>query len=479
MSEGRLSALAKRGKLLSEQEATKERVRSKTYWSPNPGSALRRQLKEALDETAPKSSVWRRIYICAQEHLKPVFIFALLCNSEQNGTLKSQSNLGKQLTLEREAERWPDETLKILIKKLNKVTLHRKISDGIEKLERRARCVSAEGANDEQKEAREKTASLVQQGTEGPSMQTVPVLMLQNVSTMHIVRLELEPQWSKRANGLIKMKWDLPFGPNIINDFCKYWLVTVQYVANSVTGVHALCPGRSILKDNAYLNEVFTAAQSDESTMLAMTVVSAAYLKDYLLPGSGQRSAIAGVEKTALLQLKEVLRHDSPSPAWMLIIHHAIVFPEVYKRPWTDLLLPFRCSGQQSDVVIASHSIFLSMFLPVGSKYKFQGNDYSWLVDGDENTITKIHGIVGLSQRMLRFIDLITIEATKITTRPQAANNTQTHGLLEYESLLQDIETSPQWLDDHEDPEVARIARMTADAFRLATLIYALVRLYG
>lgn len=53
--------------------------------------------------------------------------------------------------------------------------------------------------------------------------QRVPATRVQMPSMMNLIPLELQPDWSIKANGLIKMKADIPFGPRMFDLVCTYF----------------------------------------------------------------------------------------------------------------------------------------------------------------------------------------------------------------------------------------------------------------
>jgi predicted ATPase len=104
------------------------------------------------------------------------------------------------------------------------------------------------------------------------------------------------------------------------------------------------------------------------------------------------------------------------------MIHHAIINPEMHKLHWTDYLYQLQDSGQQASLVIATHAIWLMAILPLTDKYRFQTYDYNWVGYGEENSLTKVHGIVGTSRKMVYFQYLIRVASKASTTRPVRFN---------------------------------------------------------
>jgi len=103
--------------------------------------------------------------------------------------------------------------------------------------------------------------------------------------------------------------------------------------------------------------------------------------------------------------------------------------------------------------------------LPLTNKYRFQTYDYNWVGCGEEYDLTKVNGILGTSRKMLYFQYLITVAA-------RFPNS------VDHENLLCQIAESEQWVDATEERMPTNIALKTAETYKLATRLYALVRLY-
>ena len=54
--------------------------------------------------------------------------------------------------------------------------------------------------------------------------------------------------------------------------------------------------------------------------------------------------------------------------------------------------------------------------LPLKEKYRFQTFDYDWIGRGEEDSLTKVNGILGMSRKMLYFQYVITT-AAKVCTQ--------------------------------------------------------------
>lgn len=157
----------------------------------------------------------------------------------------------------------------------------------------------------------------------------------------------------------------------------------------------------------------------------------------------------------------------------MLVIHHAIINPQLHRKHWTEYMYPLRHSpGQRTNVVIAAHAVWLMTFLPLDDKYDFQRCNYDWLAEGHDFELHSVNGILGLSRKMLHFQYIIRMKAKERYQQRQC--------LLSELDLLKEIEESPQLLDGREQkqPFVEAIATTTMRAYKIATRLYARVRLF-
>ena len=215
------------------------------------------------------------------------------------------------------------------------------------------------------------------------------------------------------TNGLIKIKSNITLGAtDLIRDFCEHFGICVQQRLNNFADVHCICAGRTLLKDNAYLNEVLPKAQFDAATKLAVIALTSSYYKEYLPEGSKLREKMTQLEMQSVARTTDLFQRDAPDAARMLMIHHAILNPNMHEKHWSDYLYQLQDSpGQQTNLVIARHSIWLMTILPLADKYRFQTYDYSWVGCGEENGLTKVNGILGTSRKMLYFQQLITVAA--------------------------------------------------------------------
>ncbi|KAL9125161.1 MAG: hypothetical protein Q9217_005593 [Psora testacea] len=216
--------------------------------------------------------------------------------------------------------------------------------------------------------------------------------------------LNPQPVLKLAQDGLIKIKSSfLSSSPGTLQDFY----------------VHSICAGRTLLKDNAYLQEVLPIANCDTATKSAMIALSSSYYKEYLPDESAQKKQVEELEVEAIAQTMIALKRNtieghtySGDAAKMLLIHHAILNQKAHSAHWTDYLYQLQdFPGQHSNLILATHSIWLMTILPLNKKYQFQTFNYDWVGCGEENSLTKVNGILGTSRKMLYFQYVITTAA--------------------------------------------------------------------
>jgi hypothetical protein len=216
-------------------------------------------------------------------------------------------------------------------------------------------------------------------------------------------------------NGLIKVKSNV--GLNV-REFCKHFSICIQLRINDFLDVRSLCAGRTLLKDNPYIYEVMPLVDSNKAMNLIAIALTCSYQKAYFLEGTVQKEKLKRLESISLVQAMALIQQNVPDAFMMLMIHHAIIFPEKHVKHWTEYLYQIRDFKPQASVVIAAHAIWLMAILPLTDRYKFQTYDYSGVGCGEEDCLTKVHGIVGTSRRMVYFQYLIRA-TSKVSTAKQ------------------------------------------------------------
>ncbi len=233
--------------------------------------------------------------------------------------------------------------------------------------------------------------------------------------------------------------------------------------------MHPICYGRTILSDNIY-RRVVQVAKVDQSTAHALFALSASYYKEYLPGGTPERREAEQFERNCMVRVFSLLPPPGPAKdaALMLLIHHAIINPGLHRLHWTQYLYQLdHHPGQQMNVVIAAHAVWLMAILPLNDTYEFQKFDYHWL-GHDCPDLSRLNSILGLSRKMLHFQYFITVAAKTQQVPPCQSD------------FLKEIDESPQVLheQDLQRPLVKTVATATMEAYRLATRLYACGRLY-
>ncbi len=188
---------------------------------------------------------------------------------------------------------------------------------------------------------------------------------------------------------------------------------------NIFSDVHSIYTGRTLLKDNTYLHEVLLIVNDDTTTKYALITLTSSYYKEYLPDGSTQKERMKKLEVEATARTTAALKRNivegripSRDTTKILLIHHAILNQNLYSVHWTNYLYQLQDSpGQQSNLIITRHSIWLMTILPLNEKYRFQTFNYDWVGYGEDNNLTKVNGILGASRRILYLKYLVTIAA--------------------------------------------------------------------
>ena len=234
------------------------------------------------------------------------------------------------------------------------------------------------------------------------------------------------------ANGLVKMQWPpavhVPcFGDleHMLFDFCK-WILLHSAMAHTFSDVNNICVGRTVLKENAYINEFLPILHSNGRTINPVLALSASYRKEYFFEGSFERRQIEYAElrysmETAKEVREEIIRGDvgaSTAVAAALLTHHATLNPSMHQVCWTKYLYPMLDSAGvnlDANLAMASVAILAMTALPLNEKRRFQHFNFHWIGCGEAEQLTKVNSTLGLSRMMLYFIYSITQE-TKVRT---------------------------------------------------------------
>jgi hypothetical protein len=241
--------------------------------------------------------------------------------------------------------------------------------------------------------------------------------------------------------------------------------------------VNSVCVGRTVLKkDNAYLNEFLPVLYSNGRTTNPVLALAASYFKEYFAEGSAERKQMEYAEcqyivATAVEVREAIMKGDvgpSTAVAAALLLHEATLNPSLHPCCWTKYLYPMldpAGADVEANLAMASTAILAMTFLPLNGKRAFQLFDYSWIVSGEMEQLTKVNSNLGLSRLMLYFIYSVMQEAKKHPSKRNA------------ERLLRQIDECPQWADQTEGEVPILVLRKTGQTYRLATRLFCLCML--
>lgn len=197
-----------------------------------------------------------------------------------------------------------------------------------------------------------------------------------------------------------------------------------------------VCPGRTVLKENAYLNEFLPILYSNGGTINPVLALSASYRKEYFAVGRLERKKIEYAEicysmETAKEFQEAITRGDvgaSTAVAAALLSHHATLNPSLHPSCWTNYLYPMldpAGASIEANIAMASVAMLAMTALPLKVKRSFQNFNYYWAGCDEAEQLTKVNSTLGLSRMMLSFNYSIT-EVAKVCTLQTSRLSTNT-----------------------------------------------------
>jgi hypothetical protein len=155
-----------------------------------------------------------------------------------------------------------------------------------------------------------------------------------------------------------------------------------------------------------------------------MIALASSYYKEYLPDGSARKEQMEILEGKSIVQAAAALERNptegnvsSRNTAKMLLIHHAILNQRSHSVHWTNYLYQLQdVPDQQSNLIMARHSIWLMTILPLHEKHRFQTFNYDWVGCGEQHKLAKVNGILGTSRKML-YLEYLITTAAKVSTR--------------------------------------------------------------
>ncbi|KAH7087702.1 fungal-specific transcription factor domain-containing protein [Paraphoma chrysanthemicola] len=248
--------------------------------------------------------------------------------------------------------------------------------------------------------------------------------------------------------------------------------------------ISGICPGRTVAtQSNTYI-ALFEMANSCLSTRYALLSLSASYICEYL---PAQKEAYHQAElyystqalKALTSQISNGQNYEGALATSMLLLHHAAINSE-------DSPLCWSCHANVFDTIpsdLANHHSETAFFIraqlalsrTAQTAFQLQSAQFhsletkNWYEGTPPTEAQKICGVLGFSPKLLFLISAITSLASDITS-PNKLMYAQVQ-----ETQLQNLK---QWTPELQSAE-QDVLVATAEAFRLAALIYLRCRLYG
>jgi hypothetical protein len=248
--------------------------------------------------------------------------------------------------------------------------------------------------------------------------------------------------------------------------------------------VKGICPGRTVAsQSNAYIS-LLHVAESCLSTRYALLSLSASYLCEQLPKEKDtyhQAELYYSTQalQTLAAQISEGRYFDGVLATSMLLMHHGLINREDYPLCWSvhaNIL-------DASSLELVNHHSDPALFLraqlilartaqsphQLSRTRRHSFETMNWLEGVSPIEAAKVSTILGISPQLLSIISSVTL----LPTSPNRSNK-----LMHAQSQEMQIQNLKQWSPEQEGPE-KEVLLATAEAFRLATLIYLRCHVYG
>ncbi|KAF2008828.1 hypothetical protein BU24DRAFT_359471 [Aaosphaeria arxii CBS 175.79] len=251
--------------------------------------------------------------------------------------------------------------------------------------------------------------------------------------------------------------------------------------------INGICPGRSpATTSNAYLSLLQTA-NTCQSTRFALLSLSASYIGEYLHSEKEQYHQAELYYSTQALQalacqISNGENYDAALATSMLLMHHDAVNDDDSSLCWSCHAnifdtIPSEFFNHHSDAalfirtqLVLARTAQTSFTLQSTRLHSLETEN--WYEGMPATEAQKICGILGMSPQLLFLISSV----TSLASDSQGPLNSQKHM---YAQLLEGQLTSlRQWTMELQG-ESQEVIVATAEAFRLAALIYLRCRIYG
>lgn len=244
--------------------------------------------------------------------------------------------------------------------------------------------------------------------------------------------------------------------------------------------MNGICPGRTVAtQSNAYVS-LFQTAKTCLSTKFALLSLAASYISEYF---PAQKETYHQAElyystqalKALATQISSGESYVSAIATSMLLMHHGAINQEESPLCWSchanvfDALPPDFTDNHSDPALFLHTQLVLARTAQTSCRLqniRFHSLDTKNWPPAEAQ---KICGTLGFSPKLLVLISSITSSAIDTSS-----SNKLTSAHL-FETQLQNLK---QWTAESQGPE-QEVLLATAEAFRLAALIYLHCRLYG
>lgn len=205
---------------------------------------------------------------------------------------------------------------------------------------------------------------------------------------------------------------------------CEYFLHST--IADMFSNVNNIYVDRTVLKENAYINEFLSILHSNERTINLVLAFSAFYRKKYYFERNFERRQIENAElrysmKIAKKVREEIIREDVSAftiVTAVLFSHHVTLNSSMHSICWTKYLYSILNSTEvnlEANLTMTSVAILAMTTLLLNEKHSFQHFNFHWIECDEAKQLIKVNSTLKLSRMIFYFIYLI-IQKTKIHT---------------------------------------------------------------
>jgi hypothetical protein len=247
--------------------------------------------------------------------------------------------------------------------------------------------------------------------------------------------------------------------------------------------INGICPGRTVASQSNTYFSLLQLANTCLSTRYALLSLSASYIREYL---PSQKDLYHHAELYFSTQALQALTaqissgqdYEGAMATSMLLMHHSAVNNDDSLLCWSVHasifdVIPSGAVDLQSDIALFMRSqLVLARTAQTSSQLQstqFHSVEQIWIDSDPSPEAQMIKGTLGLSSQLLSLISSITSLAMSTATPER---------LMYAQALETQLQNMHQWTPELQIAE-REVLLKTAEAFRLAAIIYLRVRVYG